>query len=363
MYLWEQPDWTEFRWASGVLLRPLGEARAKQGKLLGRMAGFGFDLRLRSHLDALTEEAVKTSEIEGERLDALSVRSSIARRLGVQDAAAGREDRRVEGVVDMLLDATQHHEMALTAERLIGWHAALFPTGFSGLHKVKVGDYRDGPIDVVSGPIGRHRVPFEAPPAERVASEMARFLAWFGTSAQDDGLLRAGIAHLWFVTIHPFDDGNGRIARAITDMALAQDEAARERFYSLSRQIRIERADYYNNLERTQRGDNDITAWLLWFVGCFARAIDGATDTLASVLEKARFWARHGAAPLTERQRRVLNRFLDGFEGKLTAKKWAVIGKCSVPTAQRDIAELVGLGILVRNAGGSKNTSYSLPVT
>ena len=363
MYIWEQSSWPGLTWDNGRLIEPLGAARLKQGHLLGGMAALGFDLKLEAQLEALTEEVVKTSEIEGERLDRGSVRSSIERRLGLAQAALAPTDRRAEGVVEMMLDATANHKAALTPERLFGWQAALFPTGYSGMHRVRTGAWRGdatGPMQVVSGPIGRERVHYEAPPAKRLEAEVGAFLNWFNGPAGPEGVLRAGLAHLWFVTIHPFEDGNGRIARAIADLALAQSENSGQRFYSMSSRIREERSDYYDMLERTQKGGLDVTDWLAWFVGCFARALDGAEQTCASVLRKAAFWQHYAREPFSGRQNAVLNRFLDGFEGKLTARKWAAIGKCSVATAQRDINELVGRGILRRNPGGGKRTSYDL---
>lgn len=363
MYIWKQPSWPKFEWDDAALIAPLAAARLNQGRLLGRMQSLGFDLQLESQLQALTDEVVESSEIEGDILDHASVRSSLARRLGVPEAAATPADRRTEGVVEMMLDATRNSDKPLTAERLFAWHAALFPTGYSGLAKIRSGGWRDdadGPMQVVSGPIGRQRVHFQAPPAARVPDDMAAFLDWFAGEPTSDGLLRAGIAHLWFVTIHPFDDGNGRIARAIADQALAQSEGSPQRFYSMSRQIRRERADYYAILERTQKGDLDLTGWLQWFLVCFTRAIGGAETASAAVLRKAEFWRTHGSVAMGERQRAILNRFLDGFEGALTAKKWATLGKCSPASAQRDIADLVERGVLQRNPGGSKNTSYAL---
>jgi Fic family protein len=365
LYIWQSPEWPHLVWDDAQLLSPLATARLKQGRLLGGMARLGFDLKLEAQLEALTEDVIKSSEIEGEALQRDSVRSSIALRLGVPTAALAPTDRRTEGVVDMMLDATENYDALLTPERLFGWQAALFPTGYSGLHKVKTGAWRDdadGPMQVVSGPIGRQRVHYQAPPAAHLDAEMQAFLAWFNRRSEPEGLLRAGLAHLWFVTIHPFEDGNGRIARAIADQALAQSEGAGQRFYSMSSQIRKERSRYYEMLERTQKGGLDVTDWLTWFLGCFSRAVVGAEATCASVLRKADFWQRYAREPLTERQRTVLNRFMDGFEGKLTARKWAAIGKCSIPTAQRDINELVERSILRRNPGGSRNTSYD-PVT
>ncbi|MFI5022692.1 MAG: Fic family protein [Alphaproteobacteria bacterium] len=363
MYIWELPDWPHFRWNAELLLNPLATARLKQGRLLGRMGRLGFDLQLEAEVQAITEEALKSSEIEGEILNRETVRSSVARRLGVPDAAIAPEDRRVEGIVELTLDATRNFAIPLTRERLFAWQAALFPTGFSGLRRVKTGGWREdnqGPMQVVSGGIGREKVHFEAPPAARVEAEMQAFLTWFNQPQTIDGVMQAAIAHLWFVTIHPFDDGNGRIARALADMCLARSENSSQRFYSLASQIRRERPEYYASLEHTQKGDLDITGRVAWFIECFSRAIDAAELVCAGVLRKADFWQRHALVPLNERQRKVLNRYLDGFEGKLTTPKWAKIAKCSVPTAQRDIKDLVDRHLLVRNEGGSKNTSYSV---
>ncbi len=363
MYIWETRDWPNFRRDDTRLLEPLATARLKQGHVLGVMARLGFDLKLEAQLETLTEDVIKSSEIEGEVLERASVRSSVARRLGVGDAAVEPADRRTEGVVEMMLDATQNNEAPLTKKRLFAWQAALFPTGYSGLHRVKTGGWRhdgNGPMQVVSGPVGHQRVHFQAPPAHRLQPETRHFFHWFNRKQEPEGLLRAGLAHLWFVTIHPFDDGNGRVARAIADMALAQSERSGQRFYSMSTQIRKERSVYYDVLEKTQKGGLDVTDWLVWFLACLSRAIDGSEATCANILRKADFWQRYAREAFTERQKRVLNRYLDGFEGKLTTKKWAALGKCSIPTAQRDINELVARGILRRNHGGSKNTSYDL---
>jgi len=363
MYLWERKNWPDFRWDDARMLEPLARARLSQGQLLGDMKRLGFDLKLEAQLAALTEDVIKSSEIEGEVLNRDSVRSSLARHLGVPNAGVAPTDRRTEGVVEMMLDATQNYLKPLTAKRLFGWQAALFPTGFSGLRPILTGAYRtdvEGPMQVVSGPVGRARVHYEAPPAARLEKEMKRFLAWFNGKPTTEGLLRAGLAHLWFVTIHPFEDGNGRLARAIADCALAQSENSGQRFYSVSSQIRKDRKQYYATLESAQKGDVDVTEWLLWFLGCFSRAIEGAETILSSVLEKADFWQRHAGEDFSERQREMLNRYLQGFEGKLTAKKWAAITKASVPTAQRDINDLIERGILRRLPGGSKNTSYDL---
>lgn len=363
MYIWQRADWPRFRWDGDALLTPLAEARHRQGELIGAMRRLGFELRREAELVASTEEAVKTSAIEGEELAPASVRSSVARRLGLPMAGLPPSDRKVEGTVEMMLDATMNFAKPLTAKRLFGWHAALFPTGFSGLQRVRVGAWRrddTGPMQVVSGSIGRTKVHFEAPPAARLAGETRRFLDWFALKPTIDGLMRAGIAHLWFVSIHPFDDGNGRIARAIADLALAQMEGTGQRFYSMSSEIQRERARYYEVLEQAQRGSLDVTAWLDWFIRSFRRAIDRASAGSRQVLAKAEFWRRFAEDPISARQRAVLNRFLDGFEGALTAKKWAAIAKCSVDTAQRDINDLLVRGLLVRNPGGSKRTSYSI---
>lgn len=327
------------------------------------MEALGFALRTEASLVTLTEDVVKSSEIEGERLDRDQVRSSIARRLGIDIGALTPAERDVEGVVEMMLDATQRYVEPLTAERLFGWHAALFPTGRSGMHRIIVGAWRDdrtGPMQVVSGPVGRERVHYEAPSADRLAREMGTFVDWFNHEVSLDPVLKAGVAHLWFVTIHPFDDGNGRIARAIADMALARSERSVQRFYSMSAQIRAEREGYYDILEATQKGELDVTRWLEWFLRCLGRAIDGAETTLATVMAKARFWEARAGQSFNERQRLVLNRLLDGFEGKLSSSKWAALAKCSQDTALRDIDDLVRRGVLARDAGGGRSTSYSL---
>jgi Fic family protein len=327
------------------------------------MEALGFALRDEAHLHTLTEDVVKSSEIEGENLNRDQVRSSIARRLGMNIAGLVPADRNVEGVVEMMIDATGNFREPLTAERLFAWHAALFPTGRSGMRTIIVGDWRDdrnGPMQVVSGPVGREKIHYEAPPADRLSEEMVKFLTWFESSSGIDPLLTAGLAHLWFVTIHPFDDGNGRIARAISDMALSRSECSRQRFYSMSSQTRRERSEYYGLLESTQKGGPDVTRWQTWFIACLSRAIEGAHDTLGSVLAKARFWERFATAPLNKRQIAILNRVLDGIEGKLTTSKWAKMAKCSQDTAYRDILDLVRRGALRKDAGGGRSTSYSL---
>ncbi len=362
-YIHELPDWPDFRWDHERLAGLLASVRHRQGRLLGRMEAIGFSLKAEATLQTLTLDVLKSSEIEGEILDHDQVRSSIARRLGMDIGALAPADRHVDGVVDMMLDATQNYTASLTEERLFGWHAALFPTGYSGMHKISAGQWRDdskGPMQVVSGVYGRERVHFEAPVAGRLKKETALFLKWFNGKDDKDPVLRSGIVHLWFVTLHPFEDGNGRIARAIADMALARSEQSRQRFYSMSAQIRQERKAYYDMLEETQKGDLDITAWLEWFLNCLGRAIDGAEEILGNVLHKAHFWERLAGVPLNERQRTMLNKFLEGFEGKLTSSKWAKIAKCSQDTALRDILDLVERGILTRDEGGGRSTSYSL---
>jgi Fic family protein len=327
------------------------------------MQALGFRLRDEAVLQTLTQDVLKSSEIEGEKLDAEQVRSSIARRLGMDVGGLTPADRAVEGVVEMTLDATRKYDEPLTADRLFGWHAALFPTGRSGMSKIRVGMWRDdrkGPMEVVSGPLGRQRVHYVAPPAPHLDDEIRRFLDWFNGPPQIEPVLAAGVAHLWFVTIHPFEDGNGRTARAVADMALARSERSPQRFYSMSAQIRRERDAYYAVLERTQKGGLDITDWLEWFLGCLGRAIDGAQDMLAGVMRKARFWKTQMGKPFNERQTEILNRLLDGFEGNLTSSKWAKLTKCSQDTAHRDIQDLVNRGILVKNPGGGRSTSYAM---
>ena len=362
-YIHELSDWPTFEWGQERLAGQLVTLRHRQGRLIGRLETLGFPLRAEANLQTLTLDVLKSSEIEGEILDRNQVRSSIARRLGMETGALAPVDRNVEGVVEMMLDATQNYSAPLTAERLFGWHASLFPAGYSGMRKIEVGRWRNdarGPMQVVSGALGRERVHFEAPAAKRLKKEMTLFLKWFNGTDETDPVLRAGLAHLWFVTIHSFEDGNGRIARAIADMALARSEQSPLRFYSMSAQIRTERKTYYDTLEKTQKGGLDITSWLEWFLGCLDRAFDGTEETLGSVLHKARFWERYADTSFNDRQRLMLNKLLDGFEGKLTSSKWAKITKCSPDTALRDILGLVEHGILAKDAGGGRSTSYSL---
>lgn len=362
-YIHNLSNWPKFHWDEGRLAAALSAARHLQGRLLGKMEALGFKVQEEALLRTLTEDVVKSSEIEGEKLDADQVRSSVARRLGIDIAGLHPADRHVDGVVEMMLDATQHFDRLLTAERLFGWHTSLFPGGRSGMHRITVGAWRDdhaAPMQVVSGPVGRERVHFEAPAAERLDEEMQRFLEWFNGDTTVEPVLKAALAHLWLVTIHPFDDGNGRIARAIADMSLARSEGSSQRFYSMSGQIREERSEYYGILERTQKGTLDVTAWMEWFLGCLTRAIEGRQAALSGIIEKGRYWERLRDVPLNERQRLVLNQMLEGFEGKLTTSKWAALTKSSNDTALRDIQQLVECGVLVRNAPAGRSTSYSL---
>jgi Fic family protein len=363
LYIWQADDWPGFRYDLASLAGPLTEVSQAQGMLMGRLVDVGMGLRDQASLATLTEDVVKTSEIEGEHLDPYSVRSSIARRLGVDIGALAPVDRHVDGVVEMVLDATTRCKDELTTQRLFGWHAALFPTGYSGMGKITIGAWRTdekGPMQVVSGPIGRQRVHYEAPAANRLPDEVGRFMAWANATTTQPPLLKAGLAHLWFVTLHPFDDGNGRIARAVGDLFLARADASPQRFYSLSAQIQRERKEYYDVLERTQKGTLDVTEWLQWFLGTLNRSVQSAHTTLDAVLAKARFWQRRAGMPMNERHAKLLNLLLDGFEGKLTTGKWAAIAKCSPDTALRDITELLALGVLRKTEGGGRSTAYVL---
>lgn len=365
-YLYELPEWPNFTWDDTALSGKLAATRHHQGLLIGKIQALGFALQNEAALDNMTLEVVKSSEIEGEILPPDQVRSSIARRLGLDAAGLPPEDRKIAGVVDMMLDATRNYANPLTVERLLHWHADLFAKGSDGFLKIKIGAWRDdalGPMQVVSSDRGQVKVHYEAPPAARVAADMAAFLDWENRTDSTDPVLKAAIAHLWFVTIHPFDDGNGRIARAIADRALAQSENNSKRFYSMSAQIRKERGEYYRILEKTQKGTLDITAWLDWFLGCLDRAFTEAEAESGAVLRKDKFWKDNVAIQFNERQRRVLSRLLDRFEGKLTSSKWAKLADCSQDTASRDIAELIERGILVKDAGGGRSTSYSLKAT
>jgi len=364
-YIWQASDWPNWRFDLAALAGPLAKVSHAQGLLMGRLADVSRPLRDQASLSALTADVVKTSEIEGEQLNVDSVRSSIARRLGVDIGALSPVDRHVEGVVEMVLDATANFLAPVSRERLFGWHAALFPTGYSGLSRIKVGGWRDdasGPMQVVSGPVGRQRVHFEAPPADRIASEVSRFLDWLNSRPDEPAILMAGLGHLWFVTLHPFDDGNGRIARAVGDLLLARADGSPQRFYSLSAQIQRERKAYYDILEQTQKGSMDVTGWLAWFLDTLQGAIDQAQQTVDAVLCKARFWQQWAATSLNERQVKLLNRLLDGFDGKLTSSKWAAIAKCSPDTALRDINELLTRGVLRKSEAGGRSTGYELIV-
>ena len=362
-YIWQLPDWPNLTYDAAALAAPLALVHRAQGQLMGRMAELGMAQREQATLQVLTQEVIKTSEIEGERLSLDTVRSSLARRLGLEIGALTASDRHVDGVVDVVLDATRNFNQPLTETRLFGWHAALFPTGYSGRVRVTVAAWRtdaSGPMEVVSGAVGREKVHFTAPPASTLAAQTESFLKWFEAAPVGDALIKAGLAHLWLVTLHPFDDGNGRISRAVGDMALARAEATSYRFYSFSAQIQRERKDYYDQLETAQKGPLDVTPWLGWFLGCLLRAVQGADVLLAGVLGKAQFWLRWAGTPMNERQTRVLNRVLDGFEGKLSNAKWAALGKCSADTALRDINDLLARGVLRRLEGGGRSTGYEL---
>lgn len=368
-YIWQTPSWPNFRWDSAALLKFLGDCRYRQGSLLAQMQELGFESQQHARTEVLIEETIKTAEIEGERLDSNAVRSSVARRLGLPSAGLPAiRNQQVDGVVEILLDATLNYEKRLTAERLFSWHAALFPTGYSGLHKIRVAEWRDDrqvPMRVVSGPVGRQKIHYEAPPADRLVGEVEIFFRWWEKSRNDmDGILRAGLAHLWFVLVHPFEDGNGRIARTLTEMSLAQDENLSDRFYSLSSQIMAERNDYYEILNRTSRETGDVTEWLKWFLSCMSRSILRSNELLSNVMQKKRFWQRFAQVGLNHRQCKVVNRLLDagpsGFEGGMTNRKYAGLTHTSRATAQRELADLVGKGILRPNPGGGRSASYDL---
>ncbi len=363
MYIHERKEWPKFTWDRDKISKALIAMRLEQGRLFGRMEELGFRLQQEAVLKTLTEDVIRSSEIEGEHLDTDQVRSSIARRLGMDIGGLKSADRNVEGIVEMMLDATRNYQQPLSSKRFFDWHSALFPTGRSGMRQIRVGAWRDdhdGPMQVLSGPVGRERIHFEAPVAPKLESEMKSFIEWFNNDANMDLVLKAGLAHIWFVTLHPFDDGNGRIARAISDMTLARSENSSQRFYSLSAQIQKERSAYYDTLESSQKGTLDVTAWLEWFLGCLNRAILGTQDNLAIILNKARFWKAIAPVSINERQRAILNRLLDGFEGKLTTSKWAKLTKCSQDTAHRDIQELLEHGVLIKNPEGGRSTSYRL---
>jgi Fic family protein len=363
IYIHQKREWPNFTWDSDVLLELLAKVRNEQGKIVGSMAALGFDLRNEASLETLTLDIIKSNEIEDEILDTDQVRSSVARRLGIEIAGLVPSDRDVEGVVDMIMDATQNYKEDLTSERLFSWHAALFPTGRSGMYKIKTGDWRDdatGPMQVVSGGMGQERVHFQALHADLLPTEIEKFLSWLNKNSAQDAVLKAAIGHLWFITLHPFDDGNGRIARAITDMLLARADGLEQRFYSMSAQIQKERKQYYAILEEIQKGGLDVTDWLIWFLDCLLNALNTSNETLQKVIMKHRFWTKNAGKPLNKRQILLLNKLLDGFKGKLTSTKWGKIAKCSSDTALRDIQDLIQKDILQKAESGGKNTSYHL---
>lgn len=363
VYIHQQDNWPNFTWKLDEFINLLTEVRNLQGRLLGRMESLGFDLRNEATLETLTLDVLKSTEIEGEFLNPDQVRSSIARRLGMEIDGSVVSDRNVDGIVEMMLDATQNYFKPLTAERLFDWHAALFPTGRSGMYKITVADWRTdstGPMQVVSGAMGKEKVHFQAPASSLLDSEMRRFLTWFNTSNDLDLVLKAAVSHLWFVSIHPFDDGNGRITRALTDMLLSQSDRSSQRFYSMSAQIRIERKQYYEVLEKIQKGNLDITEWFKWFLSCLINALKSTDTILNRVLLKADFWNRNANKIVNERQKNLLNKILDGFEGKLTSSKWAKIAKCSKDTAIRDINDLISNNILQKEEAGGRSTNYEL---
>lgn len=359
-YIYEHSNWTKFTWQDKSINVVFGEVRLTQGKIIGQMNTLGFSAKEEATLTALTLDVVKSSEIEGELLNYDQVRSSIARRLGINIAGLVPSNRHIEGVVEMMLDATQRHTLPLTEDRLFGWHAALFPTGFSGPYKIEVGRYRTGEMQVVSGAMGKEKVHYEAVKPGLVKPEMDKFLDWFNNDNNLDLVLKAAIAHFWFIIIHPFDDGNGRIGRAITDMLLARAEDSGERFYSMSSQILIERKQYYEVLQKVQHSTGDITEWLEWFLHCLKNAMLATENTTQKIMYKAEFWKLHERTPINERQRLVLNKLFDGFEGKLQTSKWAKITKTSTDTALRDIKDLVAKGILQQTNEGGRNANYEL---
>jgi Fic family protein len=363
VFIHQHDNWPNFTWNADNIVNLLGEARNLQGRLIGKMESLGFELRSEATLDTLTLDVLKTSEIEGEYLNPDQVRSSIARRLGMEIAGSVDSDRNIDGVVEMMIDATQNSFEPLTADRLFNWHAALFPSGRSGMNKITVADWRKdttGPMQVVSGVMGKEKVHFQAPDSELVEHEMHLFLDWFNNYDKIDLVIKAAIAHLWFVTIHPFEDGNGRITRALTDMLLAQADKTNQRFYSMSAQIRLERKGYYAILEKTQKGNLDITDWMEWFLKCLINALKSTDSILTKVLYKADFWNRHSTTIITERQRKLINKLLDGFDGKLTSSKWAKIAKCSKDTAIRDINDLINKNILQKEPAGGRSTNYEI---
>jgi Fic family protein len=359
-YIYQYDQWPNFTWKHDEINALLGKVRHLQGKILGQMEALGFKLKEEALLSTLTLDVLKSSEIEGELLNYDNVRSSIARKLGIENIGLSVADRNVEGVVEMMLNATQKFNEPLEQERIFGWHAALFPTGWSGMHRIEAGCYRNGEMQIVSGPMGKEKVHFEAPSPKIVKNEMDIFLKWLNNETKTDAVLKAAIAHFWFIIIHPFDDGNGRIARAISDMLLARSEESSQRFYSLSNQILIEKKSYYKVLQEVQQSTADITEWLNWFLNCLHKALLTTEETLQHVLQKADFWDRHNTTILNNRQRLMLNKLLNGFEGKLKTSKWAKISKCSADTALRDIQDLIEKGILKQETAGGRSTNYDL---
>ena len=359
-YIYKHKDWTRFTWKDAEISSVFGEVRNLQGKIIGQMNTIGFSTKEEATLTTLTMDVIKSSEIEGEKLDYDQVRSSIARRLGINVGGMVSANRNVEGVVEMMLDATQHYKKPLTEERLFGWHGALFPSGYSGMHKIEVGCYRSGEMQIVSGAMGKEKVHYDAVPAARVKTEMDHFLHWFNEETKIDPVMKAAIAHFWFIIIHPFDDGNGRIARAISDLLLARADNTTERYYSMSSRIMVERKQYYAVLQKAQHSSGDITEWLSWFLNCLKHALISTEATLHKVLRKTEFWKIHEATIFNERQRLVLNKMLDGFDGKLKSSKWAKIAKCSTDTALRDIKDLIQKGILRQEQEGGRSTNYEL---
>ena len=363
IYIYQQSDWPTFKWNSKSLLSPLSNVRHLQGKLVGKMEALGFKLRNEAVLETLTTEVIKTSEIEGQILDLDQVRSSIARRLGIEVSGLVPSDRNTDGIVEMMLDATQNYKKTLTRDRLFGWHSALFPSGRSGMYKIIAGKWRDdstGPMQVVSGALGKEKVHYQAPHAEEIRKEMKLFLSWFNKETEQDLILKSAIAHLWFISIHPFEDGNGRIARALSEMLLTRSDDTPQRFYSMSSQIRAERKEYYNILEKTQKGSLDITEWVVWYLKCLANALNSSDIILVKVLNKHKFWIKFPPETLNSRQILLINKILDNFTGQLTTSRWAKIAKCSQDTALRDIQDLLNKNILQKNPSGGRSTNYTL---
>jgi len=362
-YIYQKSQWPLFSWDHKALLVTLGKVRNMQGLLIGKMGSLGFELKSEAILKTLTSDVLKSNEIEGELLNPEQVRSSIARRLGLDVSGLIPSDRKTEGVVEMMFDAIKYYDRPLTTKRLYGWHSDLFPEGKSGNYKIRVGKWRNdstGPMQVVSGAMGKEKVHYQAPDSGQIADEMKAFIKWFNSDNSTDPVLKAGVAHLWFVTVHPFDDGNGRIARAITDMLLARADGSSQRFYSMSAQIRLERKEYYEVLEKSQKGGLDITAWLQWFLNCLLNALKATDRILARVLYKQQFWARYSGTVFNDRQISMLTKLLEGIEGKLTSSKWAKMAKCSADTALRDIQDLVNKGILRKEISGGRSTNYEM---